>query len=67
VYVDKRVLLRHSGAYVFCMENQQHLLNTIGPMYIQEQQAQAAQQAQASAAPVDAGTVKTTKKSKKTA
>jgi hypothetical protein len=25
VYVDKRVLLRHSGAYVFCMENQQQL------------------------------------------
>jgi len=67
VFVDKRVLLRHSGAYVFCMENQQHLLNTIGPMYIQEQQNLAAQQAQASAAPVEAGTVKTTKKSKKTA
>jgi hypothetical protein len=67
VYVDKRVLLRHSGAYVFCMENQQHLLNTIGPMYVQEQQNQAAQQAQASAAPVDAGTTKATKKSKKTA
>ena len=67
VYVDKRVLLRHSGAYVFCMENQQHLLNTIGPLYVQEQQNLASQQAQASAAPVDAGTVKTTKKSKKTA
>jgi hypothetical protein len=67
VYVDKRVLLRHSGAYVFCMENQQHLLNTIGPMYVQEQQNQAAQQAQASAAPVDAGATKVTKKSKKTA
>ena len=67
VYVDKRVLLRHSGAYVFCMENQQHLLNTIGPMYIQEQQNQAAQQAQQQAAPVDVGTAKTAKKSKKTA
>ena len=39
IYVDKRVLLRHSGSYVFCMENQQHLMNTIGPMYVQEQQA----------------------------
>ena len=67
VYVDKRVLLRHSGAYVFCMENQQHLLNTIGPMYVQEQQAQAAQQAAQQAAPVDVGQPKTTKKSKKTA
>lgn len=37
VYVDKRVLLRHSGSYVFSMENQQHLLNTIGPMYLEEQ------------------------------
>lgn len=67
VYVDKRVLLRHSGAYVFCMENQQHLLNTIGPMYVQEQQAQAAQQAAQQSAPVDVGQPKTAKKSKKTA
>lgn len=67
VYVDKRVLLRHSGAYVFCMENQQHLLNTIGPMYIQEQQNQAAQQAAQQSAPVDVGQPKTAKKSKKTA
>jgi hypothetical protein len=37
IWVDKRVLLRHSGSYTFCMENQQHLLNTIGPMYMQEQ------------------------------
>jgi hypothetical protein len=67
VYVDKRVLLRHSGAYVFCMENQQHLLNTIGPMYVQELQAQQAQQSAVNAAPVDAGDAKTAKKSKKTA
>ncbi|MFY8211356.1 MAG: hypothetical protein ACOVLB_01640 [Candidatus Nanopelagicus sp.] len=43
IYVDKRVLLRHSGSYVFCMENQQHLMNTIGPMYVAEQQAKAVQ------------------------
>ena len=36
VWVDKRVLLRHSGSYVFCMENQGHLMNTIGPMYAEE-------------------------------
>ena len=36
IYVDKRVLLRHSGSYVFCMENQQHLLNTIGPLWMTE-------------------------------
>ena len=60
VYVDKRVLLRHSGSYVFCMENQDHLLNTIGPMYVEEvkkRQATATAQTQpvpAIAAPVDA-------------
>jgi len=36
IWVDKRVLLRHSGSYVFCMENQDHLLNTVGPMYVEE-------------------------------
>ena len=42
VWVDKRVLLRHSGSYVFCMENQQYLLDNIGPMYVEAQQAKAA-------------------------
>jgi len=45
IWVDKRVLLRHSGSYVFCMENQEHLMNTIGPMYVQQEQAKV-QQAQ---------------------
>jgi hypothetical protein len=44
IWMDKRVLLRHSGSYVFCMENQQHLMNTIGPMYVEEQKQKAAQQ-----------------------
>jgi hypothetical protein len=35
--MDKRILLRHSGSYVFCLENQEHLLNTIGPMYLEQQ------------------------------
>jgi len=39
IYVDKRVLLRHTGSYVFSMENQEHLLNTIGPMYLEAQKA----------------------------
>jgi len=43
IWVDKRVLLRHSGSYVFCMENQQHLMSTIGPMYVQEQEQKKAQ------------------------
>ena len=46
IWVDKRVLLRHSGSYVFCMENQQYLMDNIGPLYMQQLQAQQAQQAQ---------------------
>ena len=34
IYMDKRVLLRHSGSYVFCLENQQYLLDNVGPMYV---------------------------------
>ncbi len=37
IWVDKRVLLRHSGSYVFCMESQQQLYDTIGPMYLDQQ------------------------------
>ena len=55
VFVDKRVLLRHSGSYVFCMENQNHLLETIGPMYLQELQKKQLEQSTAVATPVDAG------------
>jgi hypothetical protein len=39
IWVDKRILLRHSGSYVFCMENQENLMNTIGPMYLEKQVA----------------------------
>ena len=46
VYVDKRVLLRHSGSYVYCMENQKHLMSTIGPMYVEELQKKQAAEAQ---------------------
>jgi hypothetical protein len=42
IWIDKRVLLRHSGSYVFCMENQEHLLSTVGPMYVEAQAAKAA-------------------------
>jgi hypothetical protein len=40
IWVDKRVLLRHSGSYVFCMENQQYLQDNIGPMYIDTKKQQ---------------------------
>jgi hypothetical protein len=39
IWVDKRVLLRHSGSYVFSMENQQYLLDQIGPMWAEAQKA----------------------------
>ena len=39
IWVDKRVLLRHTGTYTFCQENQDHLINTIGPMYMDQQRA----------------------------
>lgn len=45
IWVDKRVLLRHSGSYVFCMENQDHLLNTVGPMYVEQQRVKAEKEA----------------------
>lgn len=53
VWVDKRVLLRHSGSYVFCMENQQYLMDNIGPMYIQEQQKKEAEKASTAATTVN--------------
>lgn len=46
IWVDKRVLLRHSGSYVFCMENQEHLLKTIGPMYAEAEKQKAQLEAQ---------------------
>jgi len=72
VYVDKRVLLRHSGSYVFCMENQNHLLETIGPMYVaevqkkqQEQQTATATTVQTEEAPATAKKAKASKAVKK--
>jgi hypothetical protein len=35
IWVDKRVLLRHTGTYTFCNEAQDQLLNSIGPMYLE--------------------------------
>jgi hypothetical protein len=42
IWVDKRVLLRHSGSYVFAMENQQYLIENIGPMYLDWMKSQGA-------------------------
>lgn len=50
IYIDKRVLLRHSGSYVFCMENQEHLLSTIGPHWPDYEQQFPDKAAQAMAA-----------------
>lgn len=62
IWVDKRVLLRHSGSYVFCMENQTQLMDTIGPMYVQDQQAKAeAAKAAPATAPAKKAAAKKTK------
>lgn len=37
IYVDKRILLKHTGSYVYSMENQDKLMNSIGPMYLAHQ------------------------------
>lgn len=58
IYVDKRVLLRHSGSYVFCTENQEHLLKTIGPMYPDYLKQQEERQKAAEAAAHKAATEK---------
>jgi hypothetical protein len=34
IWIDKRILLRHTGSYMYCMENQQLLLDSIGPQYM---------------------------------
>jgi hypothetical protein len=39
IWMDKRVLLRHTGTYTFCMENQQYLIDNIGPMYLESLKA----------------------------
>ena len=54
IWVDKRVLLRHSGSYVFCMENQEHLMNTVGPMFLEQEKQKAIVAATAAAVPVTA-------------
>lgn len=40
VWVDKRVILKHSGSYVFCAENQDALLPEFGRAYLAQQRAQ---------------------------
>jgi hypothetical protein len=57
IYMDKRVLLRHSGSYVFCMENQQHLLDTVGPMYVQQEENKKAAGLNADLTPNEDGNV----------
>lgn len=37
IYVDKRILLKHTGSYVYSMENQDQLMKDIGPMYLNQQ------------------------------
>jgi hypothetical protein len=37
VYIDRRVLLRHTGTYTFCQENEVYLLDKYGNKFLQEQ------------------------------
>jgi len=36
VYVDKRVLLRHSGSFVFSMENQNAAIENMSPLFVEQ-------------------------------
>jgi hypothetical protein len=36
IWVDRRVLLKHAGHFNFAQESHNHLLNTFGPMYLEE-------------------------------
>ena len=40
IWVDRRVLLRHSGHFTFSQESHNHLLNSFGPMYLEEMKNQ---------------------------
>jgi hypothetical protein len=39
IWVDKRVLLRHTGTYTFCQEAETQLLGHYGPAYLESQRA----------------------------
>jgi hypothetical protein len=39
IWVDKRVLLRHTGTYTFCQEAETQLLGHYGPAYLEAQRA----------------------------
>lgn len=39
IWIDKRVLLRHTGTYTFSNEAERYLTDTVGPMYLNEQRA----------------------------
>jgi hypothetical protein len=39
IYVDKRVLLKHTGTYVFCQENENYLSEQYGPKFLEQQLA----------------------------
>lgn len=40
IWVDRRVLLRHAGHFNFSQEAHNHLLNSFGPMYLEEMKNQ---------------------------
>jgi hypothetical protein len=40
VWVDRRILLRHAGHFNFSQESHNHLLNSFGPMYVEQMKAE---------------------------
>jgi len=64
IWVDKRVLLRHTGTYTFAHESQEKLITDVTPM-VEARQAAAAAQAAAAQAPVETKVLASSKKADK--
>lgn len=65
IWVDKRVLLKHTGTYVFDFNAQTQLYNDLHSMALTQQSAQEAAVTPPAAVPVEAKTIASSKKSKK--
>jgi hypothetical protein len=64
IWVDKRVLLRHTGTYTFAHESQEKLITDVTPM-VEARQAAAAAQVAAAQAPVETKVLASSKKADK--
>ena len=64
IWVDKRVLLRHTGTYTFAHESQEKLITDVTPM-VEARQAAASAAAAAAQAPVETKVLASSKKADK--